>query len=225
MRFRIGLIAALAAAAACGDDGLSINLGTGSSLTVVNGARLASGVQVRIDGQLLGSLSAGTLVLNTDIAPGAHSVEVLSAGGGFTRSISFSAGEQVILVAYDSAGLVRPALLLDTGAVVPAGFTKLRVANYSTGGGSIDIWRTQPDFATPIRVMFPFDAGDVSPYLQSTPGQWRVLVSTRVVGGGGNPPMPDTLVQAATSIADGSSRTAVVVDVLPAGIQVIFVDP
>ena len=47
-------------------------------------------------------------------------------------------------------------MLLDTGATVPAGKAKLRVVNLSKLAGNVDIWRIQPDVATPTKIQTPF---------------------------------------------------------------------
>lgn len=226
MKFRFGVILAALAVAAC-DSTTSVNLGTGSRLNLVNASKSSGTVNLFVDGQLVGSAGAGNLVRSTDLAPGAHDVQVLPAGGGagFTRTVTFAAGSNITVVAFDSNGAMRPSILLDTGAVVPAGATKLRVAHYAATSGNIDIWRTQPDFGTPIRVAFPIANGFVSPYLQSTVGNWRVLVSTAVPGGG-SPAMPDTLAMTGLiAIPDGQSRTVVVLDKNPAGVEIVVLEP
>lgn len=227
MKFRFSAVLAVAALAACGDSTTSVNLGSGSHLNLVNASKASGTVNVFVDGQLIGTAGAGNLVRSTDLAPGSHEIQVLPAvaGAGFTRTITFAAGSNITLVAFDSAGAMRPSILLDTGAIVPAGATKLRVAHYAATSGDIDIWRTQPNFPTETRVAFPIANGFVSPYLQSTVGNWRVLVSTAVPGGG-SPTMPDTLAMTGLiAIPDGQSRTVVVLDDNPAGIQIVVLEP
>jgi len=230
MRFRIAPVLALAALAACGDDTLTVNLGTGSRLNFVNGSRQSGSVNLFIDGELVGTNGAGNLQRSVELAPGSHIVEVLPVTGGigFTRTVNFSAGDNITIVAWDSVvgpnTFVRPAILLDTGAVVPAGASKLRVAHYASYEGDIDIWRTQPDFTDPVRVAFPISTGFVSSYIQSTPGNWRVMVST--AASGSNPPMPDTLANSGViAIPDGQSRTVVVLDKAPVGLEIVVVNP
>ena len=161
-----------------------------------------------------------------DVPAGVHDIELRSSAGvGFTRTTQFDQGKSVIVVGLDSAGRVTPSLLADTGSMVPAGATKLRVANMTSAATPISIWRTQPDYATMIRVQFPFHYRDVSAYLQSTPGDWRVMVSSEV-NTTGSVPMPDTLATSgAIVIPDGSSRTVVVVNAVGGGVAVVVVDP
>ncbi len=58
------------------------------------------------------------------------------------------------------------------------GKSKLRVVHLAGTAPQVDIWRTQPDYQTPIRVMFPFPYGAESSYLQSDPGTWTVFVTS-----------------------------------------------
>jgi hypothetical protein len=66
----------------------------------------------------------------------------------------------------------------------------------------------------------------VSPYLQSTVGDWRVLISSEE-NGLGEQPMPDTLANSGLiAIPSGASRTVVVVDGATAGsVKLVVVEP
>jgi len=76
-----------------------------------------------------------------------------------------------------------------------------------------------------IRVQFPFNYRDLSPYLQSTPGDWRVMVSSEN-NALGTVPMPDTLANSGTiAVADGASKTVVIVNATGGGVAVVVVDP
>jgi hypothetical protein len=63
------------------------------------------------------------------------------------------------------------------GAILPAGKSKLRVVHLAANAGAVEIWRTQPDFATPTHILTPFPYQGASPYLQSDPGNWEVFVT------------------------------------------------
>jgi hypothetical protein len=140
--------------------------------------------------------------------------------------VQFADGTPVVVVALDSAGKVTPSVLADTGAIVPAGATKLRVAHMASNAPNIDIWRTQPDFATPIRIQFPFPYRAESPYLQSTPGTWVVMASHLTTSTSPLPPMPDTLASSGPiAIPAGASRTIVIVNAAGGGISMVVVDP
>jgi hypothetical protein len=225
----VGFAMALVAAAACSTtETAPTSTGTGASLLIVNGASVAGAVRVYVDGQAQAStVGPGQASSALSVSPGSHTVELRSTTGttGFVRTVQFAQGNSVIVVAMDSVGLVTPSVLSDTGALVPAGATKLRVAHMASNAPNVDIWRTQPDYATPIRVQFPFAYGVTSPYLQSTPGSWRVMVSHIVTSGAPLPTMPDTLANTGLiTIADGSSKTIVIVNAAGGGIATVVVD-
>lgn len=220
------VIAAAALLLSCDSGSAPSNLGAGSLLTLINGATQAGTVKLYVDDAFVGNVSVAQTTGGVDLSPGHHKLEVRRTSGaaGFVSQVDLAAGAGLVLVALDSAGLLRSAVLDDSNTVVPAGATKLRVAHFAQAAGSIDIWRTQPDFGTPIRIMFPFDYHDISPYVQSTPGDWEVLVSTAISNPTG--PMPDTLgVTGPIAIADGESRTVLVVDDPAGGVRLIVVDP
>lgn len=212
------------AVAACGSDQSGPG-GGGARLSVINAAGASGSVKVYVDGAFAGSVDAARQGAAIDLDPGQHTLDVRHADGsaGFSRPVNVSRSLAMTVVAYDSLGLLRPGVLEDTNSVVPAGASKLRVAHFAASAGAIDIWRTQPDFATPVRVMFPFELGDVSPYIQSTPGAWRVLVSTAIHTPNG--PMPDTLAMTGdVAVGDGEARTVVVVDAAGGGVKAIVAE-
>ena len=75
----------------------------------------------------------------------------------------------------------------------------------SANAGSIEIWRTQPDFSTGTHIMTPFPYKATSPYLQSTPGPWEVYVTPA----GGTTKLATTGV---VNVPDGGRRTVVLLD-------------
>lgn len=218
------MVVLLACVAGCGSDQSGPG-GAGAHLSVVNAAAAAGTLKVYVDGSFAGDVGAAAAGAAVEVDPGAHEVMVRPATGadGFTRNVTVAAGRSLTLVSYDSLGLLRPAVLEDSNATVAAGASKLRVAHFAAAAGAIDIWRTQPDYATPIRIMFPFNYRDVSPYVASTPGAWRVLVSTAIADPAG--PMPDTLAMTGSlTVGDGEARTVVVVDRPGGGVDVIAVE-
>ena len=64
--------------------------------------------------------------------------------------------------------------LSDTGSAPVAGRSKLQVVHLAESAPPLDVWRTQPDFSEPVRVMFPFPLGAQSSYIESEPGPWSV---------------------------------------------------
>ncbi|HEY4100406.1 MAG TPA: DUF4397 domain-containing protein [Gemmatimonadales bacterium] len=225
-------ISMLLLVAACSSGGTEVVTGgTGGQLRVVNGSQAVAAVQVFVDGAPVSSSSFATGVISSVFAvdSGEHLVEFRPVGGGAgnAQMAEFAPNKLVLAVAVDSGGRLTPAIMADTNSIVPAGATKVRVANLAQNAGRIDIWRTQPDFGTPIRVEFPFLYGTISPYLQSTPGNWNVLVSDTVATNAGpNPGMPDTLgASDAFSVPEGALRTVLVVDKPGGGVKFVVVNP
>ena len=211
----------------CNSGTTSPNAGL-AHLRVVNAATTGGPVSVFIDGgQVTLSIAPATSSATLPVLAGTRTLELRTTGGfGLTRSIVFTENADVVAVGIDSAGGVAPEVLSDTNAIVPAGASKLRVAHMAQHAGSIDIWRTQPDWATPIRVEFPFPYLAVSPYLQSTPGNWRIFVSDTVPVATPNAPMPDTLADSGPiPVTDGTSATVVVVDKPGGGVTLVVVRP
>lgn len=227
MRPRLAAALALALLAACDVATKGPTQYGNATFQILNGARSAGSMRIYLDGRFLAAIPLGSLAIIQQIG-GSHTIEVrrFDESPGFIRNVVFSGSEIVSVIAWDSAGFLTPALLSDSNAVVPAGASKLRVAHYAESAGPIDIWRTQPDFATPTRIQFPFPYLTTSPYIQSTPGDWRVLVSDTVPQATPGGPMPDTLgLSNPITITDGRSRTIVVIDKVPTGVQFVVMEP
>lgn len=224
MRIRVLAVAAIAALAGCTktvfDGGPPP-----ATLKFVNGIHGA--VNLKVDGiNVLTNVPLGGQ-LDAAVSSGSHSIVVERVGAlsSAAQNISIAAGDNAIIVAFDAAGQTSASVLTDTNAVVPSGATKLRVAHFAQNAPAIDIWRTQPDYGTPIRVVFPFNYQFTSNYVQSTVGDWRVMVSSAVANPGD--PMPDTLANTGLiAMASATSRTVIVVDGSTAGsVQAIVVNP
>lgn len=176
------LLGGMAVAVACSDYGSGTNYGGGgsASLRIVQTAADPTAVQVRWKGQSIGtSLAPGSISALLSVSSGTAALELNPTGGGTasSRTLTLSDGERYTLIAQDSSGVVVPQLLSDTNAIVAAGKSKLRVIHSATQAPAVDIWRTQPDFQTLIRVMFPFAYQASSPYLESDPGNWSIVVT------------------------------------------------
>jgi hypothetical protein len=107
--------------------------------------------------------------------------------------------------AYSPNATTLNAVLLDTGGVVPAGKSKLRVAHLSKLAGNIDIWRTQPDAPTPTRIQTPFPYLSTTPFVQSDSGAWEVFITP---AGSATPLLTTHLFR----IPSGGKRTVVLLD-------------
>ncbi len=215
MRCRF-VVSGLALAAGLGGCSSSTDSGGAQPtgvIRMVQAVGSAPSVAVRVDGNLLLTLAAGTISAPTAVAAGQHTLTLTPTGGGTqasTHNIEITEGASLTVVARDSSGIVVPAALADTGAIVPAGKSKLRVMHAAALAPALSIFRTQPDFPSFVNVMFPFAYGAVSPYLQSDPGAWEILVTPEN--------QPDTLhLSGAFTVADGKRVTVIVMDSSAAG--------
>ncbi len=164
-------------------------------------------VDVVIDGQtVVHGLMIAHVSDRLNVSAGGHVVRlVASAGSSAQVQVDASTATTRTAVVTPSGSSLSATVLADTGALVPLGKSKLRVAHLSPNAGSIEIWRTQPDFQTPVHIMTPFDYLATSPYLQSDPGSWEVFVTR-----------PGSTAKLATTgslqIPSGEKRTAVLLD-------------
>jgi hypothetical protein len=114
-------------------------------------------------------------------------------------------GQVSTTYAYSPNATTLSAVLLDTGGIVPAGKSKLRVTHLSKIAGNIDIWRTQPDFPAPTRIQTPFPYLSTTPFVQSDSGAWEVFITAA----GSTTPLLTTHV---FRIPSGGKRTVVLLD-------------
>jgi hypothetical protein len=166
---------------ACSDYGSSTSYGGGSALLrIVQSAAAPTAVQVRWKGQPIGSsLAPGGVSALLNVSSGTAALELGPTGGGTASSHTLTLADKgrYTIIAQDSSGVLVPQLLEDTNAIVAAGKSKLRVIHSATQAAAIDIWRTQPDFQTLITIMTPFNYQAASPYLESDPGEWSIVVT------------------------------------------------
>jgi len=204
---RIALLAlAVAFASACSDS-VTASDDHSSSIRVIN----ASGVplDVLVDGAVaIPTLGVAAVSAPTSVAAGAHVVGLRTAGGTITSLSVQSVTNQTTttVVSPGTGSSLAVSVLADTGSIVPAGKSKLRVTHLA-GTSAVEFWRTQPDFQTPVHIMTPFPYGATSPYLQSDPGAWEVFVTPP----GGGSKLATT---GAITVPSGEKRTVVLLDSL-----------
>lgn len=219
-------ILALAGLAACNDSATAPIANPTGNFRFVSSVH--GNVNVMVDGTPVMTNVALGGYAGADVAAGQHTVTFQKVGGGTAagRLFTLSGTTRALVVGTEAAGVLNSNVLLDTNAVVPAGATKLRVMHAAAAATRISIWRTQPDYGTMIRVQFPFHYNDVSPYLQSTIGDWRVMVSSEN-NTSATVPMPDTLADSGViPVTSGNSRTVVVTDGATAGsVKLVVVEP
>jgi hypothetical protein len=175
------VVAVVAAAFAVGCHGATdpgTSIAPGSTLWVVNASRAA--IDVMVDGVRVTTGLGMAGVSLQGVTPGSHVVRLQVPGASPTDlpiTATQGAGVTAVVESSIEGGLVAR-VIADTGARSVTGKSKLRVIHAAGTAPPIDIWRTQPDYQTPIRVMFPFPYGSESPYLQSDPGTWTVYVTS-----------------------------------------------
>jgi hypothetical protein len=207
---------------------IGVSGGAKASLRVVNTSSAVSALDVLVGGKVvISNLAFGDVSAATSVATGTQQVAFRPSGGtaGPATALPFTAGDTTTILTVDSSTIINPWVLTDTGAVVPAGFTKLRVVNFAADAGSLLAWRTQPDFPVFSAVQFPFPYKTASPYVQSDPGNWQVLVATEAYDNG-QPVVTDTLALSdSIAIADGESRTVIIVDNGSGGVALVVISP
>lgn len=178
-----------------GDAGLALINATQVPLDIVIDARVA-----------FNALPPSHVFLYQNAAPGTRAVQFRSGGSsGATVTLDAADGEVSTAYAVASAGTIAARVIADTGAIVPPGKSKLRVTNLAPNLAGLTIKRTQPDFQTPIAISTPFPYETTSPYLQSDPGTWRVMVIRESTG--------DTVATTGpVDIPAGEKRSVVLVD-------------
>ena len=99
-----------------------------------------------------------------------------------SQSITAAAGLLSTIAAVRGSNAALASVVLDdTNSVVPAGKTKVRVLHLAPNAGTLQVYRTQPDYQTPISWQFPFDyqaepTSLSAPFYQSDVGTWEVRV-------------------------------------------------
>lgn len=193
----------------CSDSTLQPGANVVTGPAFVNATASALDFDITGVGTLANVRPSVALPMPAGLSAGAHQAAVRIAGSGGTLAmVSFevSATNPTHVIAFGTGSGITARALEDTGSIVPAGKSKVRVINLAPGS-DIDIWRTQPDYQTGIRFQFPFPYDPVpGPYLQSDAGSWRVWITPTWDA---NVKLYDT---GPFQVPSGERRTVVVVD-------------
>ena len=193
------------------------------SLRVINA--FTSSVDVVIDGNVaIGSLAAGAIGTAAPAA-GRHTLVLRPAGSSasVSQSITTSDGGLSTVAAVRSAsGAVTSVALDDTNSVVPPNATKVRVLHFAPNAGTLQVYRTQPDYQTPVSWQFPFtyQAEPTSlsaPFYQSTVGSWDVRVWQTPTDASG---WANAAVRVVIPLASGEKKTVVILDKAGGGVRI-----
>jgi hypothetical protein len=217
---------ALGTLSSCHDSATSVQ--TVQGVRIVNAYTLP--VDVLVDGVLVASSVAPAQVDSVQQAAGAHTVALRASGTTATVSVPVvtAAGALRTIVALRASGALSATALEDTNAIVPAGATKVRLLHLAPNAGEIQVFRTQPDWSTPIEWQFPFlyDSALADPlahpYMQSTVGTWDIRgwrkPSEVALGWSG------TTARVSFALASGEKRTVLVLDKPGGGIRLEVIE-
>ena len=221
---RVGLLLVVSFAAACGSDSTAPCCTPGEpSLRVVNAFTTA--VDVVIDGSVaIPALAAGTIGTAAPVS-GSHSLLLRPVGSGAPASRSITTASRVmntIAAVRASSGAIATAALDDTNSVVPPGATKVRVLHFAPSAGTLQVYRTQPDYQQPISWQFPFNyqpepTSLSAPFYQSTVGSWEIRVWQTPADASGWVNAP---VKVVIPLAGGEKKTVLILDKPGGGVRI-----
>jgi hypothetical protein len=200
---------ALAALAACSDSPSQATEDTLAGVRVLNAT--GSGVDVSVDGVPTEHLGPSLVSARYTIPSGGHQLVVVADNGVVVRqsTMNFAVVAPSRFTTYAWPGgpdSLTLDYLPDSATIVPAGKSKVRVLHLAENAPALDIWRTQPDFPTPVKVVFPFTFNSAPlSYMQSDAGTWTVWIT----------PESDSSVHIASvtfNVPGGERRTVALVD-------------
>lgn len=206
---RLAQVASLVGVAAC-NDGSGPSPPQASALRYLHTVLGGPTITVFVDGGRGDAIAFGELSHVFQLSPGEHDLDVLPADNTPALLVLFNSmgGTNYTAFVIDTtiAGSIYmlPELVADSGAV-PNGVSRVRLANFAALAGSIDAYRTQPDSTHLILTQQPFNNRAITPYFESTPGKWTVLISH---GG-----VQDTLFMSdSIAVNAGQARTVAIID-------------
>jgi hypothetical protein len=200
----------LAALAGC-SNGPTVFNGDRPAVRVVNA--FTGSVDVLIDGAIAAaSLSAGSI--SSVYAPyGAHTLMIRPAGSTASSTsqtiVTASGAVNTIAVVRSSSGTVATAVLDDTGSVVAAGKTKVRVLHMAPNAGEVQVYRTQPDYQAQLNSLS-------APFFESTVGTWEIHIWQTPTDASGWATAP---VQVMIPLASGEKKTVLILDKSGGGVR------
>ena len=204
------------AVAGCDDDPVTVVGDPFTALRVINAA--SGPVDVLVDGQrVLVALAPSAVSMRLPISAAQHSVQLRATGTASTTAslaVSVSPGRTATVYARPAASGLAAAALSDTGAAPVAGKSKLRVVHLAANAPALDVWRTQPDYTTPISIMFTIAYLTESNYMQSDPGAWTVSVTRE------GETAPFLATSGTVTVGAGEVRTVVLLDAPGNGVKI-----
>jgi hypothetical protein len=219
----LGLLLSLALLSAC-DSGETLCCSTGApAVRLVNA--YTSPVDVLIDGNVAISAMPAGAIDTVSASAGDHTITLRPTGSGSSAAQAVTTANgalSTIAIVRNTAGSVASAVLDDTNAVVPSGATKVSVLHLAPNAGTIQVYRTQPDYQQPISWQFPFNyqpepTSLSAPFYQSTVGSWEVRAWQSPADASGWDTAP---VKVVIPLASGEKKTVIILDKDGGGIRV-----
>jgi hypothetical protein len=214
--------------AGCSDDDTGPAAPTGS-LRVIQAAESTATIDVLVDGNVvIHRLPAGATSSAVAVPAGQREIAFRPVGGESSPHVldlAVGPDHDYTTVVVDSAAVLDPIVLSDTGSTPAVGRTKLQVANFASLAGPLDVYRRQPDFDGLVTLVFPFAYRSLSGYVESDPGDWQVLIASeqRVSGVPPETPEDTLLVVDPVALTAGQASTVVIVDKPGGGIDAVIV--
>lgn len=208
---RLALAASLVGGAACNDDS-GPPPPQGSALRYLHTVLAGPTITVFVDGGRGNTIAFGELSHVFQLSPGQHDLDVLPADNTPALLVLFNSEGGVNYTAFvidttiGGSVTMMPELVSDSGAV-PSGVGRLRLANFAALATAIDASRTQPGSAGGhlILTQQPFNYRAITPYFESTPGKWTVVISHHGT--------TDTLfLTDSIAVGDGHAFTVAIID-------------
>ena len=171
----------------------------------------------------MSNLAASAVSTVVSVTSGVHTVVLTPTGtttGGVSTSVTTSdAYSSAVALTGASGGALSAAALADTGKLVGVGRSKLRVMHLASSAPPLDIWRTQPDYQTPISILFPYTYQSGAT-VESAAGDWQVRVWPTGAGS-----WTSAMSSIAVTIPSGVIRTVVTLDATGGGVKLVLLDP
>ena len=169
--------------AGCGGSGDSSDAG---SLRLINATQTHASLDLYQSSSLaMSATQVDTISGYASVATGSPTLQLNDAGGStalLTTSTTITSGQHYALLAYESGGAVKAAVLTEDFSAPASGTGQLRIYDTAVDAGALDVYITDPatDLAT---VSTPTTAFTAQTYAQSSgwmayaPGTYRVRVT------------------------------------------------
>jgi hypothetical protein len=188
-RIRVGVVVAVAAAAlvACGGGGSN----NSSSVRLVNATLTHTSLSLLANAtSVLTADPVDTASAYVSVPSGSPTLQINDSASGAvlaTTAPTVGGGQHFALVAYESGGVVRTAVVAEDTTAPVTGTAALRIFDTATDAGAIDVYVTDPavDITTLSSPTFGFGSStsvQASAFLSFGPGTYRIRVT-----GSGNP--------------------------------------